>query len=128
DAYLNRAQYDRALAAYYRSGEKFPEATAKSASVQVNRGEALYWLGQHDRAEAQFEKFVKEFPGHPAGWRAYLRLGEIAGRKPGEKAMAESRTRFLETINHYPFSPGAVVARMRLVPCGDHAGFDAKTA
>jgi tetratricopeptide (TPR) repeat protein len=128
DAYLHRAQYDRALAAYFRASQNYPKESAKSPSLQVNRGESLYWLGQHDRAQAQFEKFGQEFPGHPAGWRALLRLAEIEGRKSGEAAAQASRGRFLEVVNRYPFSPGAVVARMRLVPCGDHGGFDAKTA
>jgi tetratricopeptide (TPR) repeat protein len=128
DAYLHRMQYDRALAAYFRAAQRFPKEAGKSPSLQVNRGESLYWLGQYDRAQAQFEKFIQEFPGHPAGWRALLRLAEIEGRKPGEAAAQASRDRFLETVNRYPFSPGAVVARMRMVPCGDHGGFDSKTA
>ncbi len=128
DAYLYRAQHDRALAAYYRAGQKYPEAAKNLASAQINRGEALYWLGQLDRAEAQFEDFKRRFPGHPAGWRALLRLAEIEGRKEGPASAAKSRASFLATINHYPFSPGAVIARMRLIPCEDHGGFDAKTA
>lgn len=128
DAYLFRSQYDRALAAYYRASQKFPVESANMPSAQVNRGEALYWLGQLDRAEEQFHSFLKKFPGHPAGWRALLRLGEIEGRKPGTLAAEKSRADFLETINRFPFSPGAVIARMRLIPCEDHGGFDAKSA
>lgn len=128
DAYLFRSQYDRALAAYFDSAKSFPAESAKFASAQVNRGEALYWLGQLDRAAEQFNDFTKRFPGHPAGWRALLRLAEIEGRKTGEAAARASRVGFLETINRYPFSPGAVIARMRLIPCDDHGGFNAKTA
>jgi TolA-binding protein len=128
DAYLYRSQYDRALAAYFRAAQRFPNESAKLASAQVNRGEALYWLGQLDRAESQFEDFENRFPGHPAGWRAVLRLAEIEGRRAGPDSIAKSRALFLSTINRYPFSPGAVIARMRLVPCDDHGGFDAKTA
>lgn len=128
DAYLFRSQYDRALAAYYQASQKYPEESAKMPSAQVNRGEALYWLGQLDRAEEQFHSFLEKFPGHPAGWRALLRLGEIEGRKPGAVAAEKSRADFLETINRFPFSPGSVIARMRLIPCEDHGGFDAKTA
>jgi tetratricopeptide (TPR) repeat protein len=128
DAYLYRSQYDRALAAYFRAAQKFPSESANLPSAQINRGEALYWLGQLDRAESQFRDFLKRFPGHPAGWRALLRDAEIEGRRPGADAIAKSRAGFLATVNEYPFSPGAVIARMRLVPCGDHGGFDAKTA
>lgn len=128
DAYLHRSQYDRALAAYFDSARRFPAEFAKLPSAQVNRGEALYWLGQLDRAGEQFADFVKRFPGHPAGWRALLRLAEIEGRKSGDDAARRAREGFLATINHYPFSSGALVARMRLIPCDDHGGFDAKTA
>jgi tetratricopeptide (TPR) repeat protein len=128
DAYLHRGQYDRALAAYYAAGKKFPGEAEKSASLQVNRGESLYWLGQYDRAQEQFEKFNRGFPGHPGGWRALVRLAEIEGRKTGDEAREASRKYLLEAVNRYPFSPGAVIARMRLVPCDDHGGFDVKTA
>lgn len=128
DAYMFRSQYDRALAAYFDSAKRFPAESMKFASAQVNRGEALYWLGQLDRAAEQFTDFKKRFPGHPAGWRALLRLAEIEGRKSGVAAAQAARAGFLETINRYPFSPGAVIARMRLIPCDDHGGFDAKTA
>jgi tetratricopeptide (TPR) repeat protein len=128
DAYLFRSQYDRALAAYFRASQKFPTESAKLASAQINRGEALYWLGQLDRAEEQFNSFSERFPGHPAGWRALVRVAEIEGRRAGADSISKSRAGFLATINRYPFSPGAIIARMRLVPCDDHGGFDAKTA
>ncbi len=128
DAYLYRSQYDRALAAYFDAAKRFPSESEKLASAQINRGESLYWLGQLDRAGEQFADFTKRFPGHPAGWRALVRLAEIEGRKSGEAAATRARAGFLETINRYPFSPGAVIARMRLIPCDDHGGFDAKTA
>jgi tetratricopeptide (TPR) repeat protein len=128
DAYLYRSQYDRALAAYFEAAKKFPKESAELPSAQVNRGEALYWLGQLDRAEAQFKDFGTRFPGHPAGWRAKIRIAEIEGRRPGEDSIKKSREAFLATINQFPFSPGAIIARMRLIPCEEHGGFDAKTA
>ena len=30
----------------------------------------------------------------------------------------------METVNRYPMTPGAVIARLRLLPCGNHGGFD----
>ncbi len=128
DAYLTRSQYDRALAAYFDSAKQFPDESKQLPSAQINRGESLYWLGQLDRAEEQFRDFNNRFPGHPAGWRALLRIAEIEGRRPGPEASKRSRDGFLEAINRFPFSPGAVIARMRLIPCDDHAGFDSRTA
>lgn len=128
NAYLVRFQYDRALASYFKAMETFPEITKNSASLQLNRAESLYWLGQLDRAESAFGEFRSRFSAHPAGWRASIRLGEIVGRKPGPEAIAASRKHFLQAVNGYPFSAGATLARMRLIPCGDHAGFTAEAA
>jgi tetratricopeptide (TPR) repeat protein len=128
DVYMVRFQYDRALAAYFKASEDFQKQSSLFPSLQINRAEALYWLGQLDRAEEAFVKFLDQNPGHPAGWRATVRLAEVEGKKVGPTAIAQSRKYFLKTINSYPFSPGATLARMRLIPCGDHAGFTAATA
>src|SRR5204862_408829 len=66
--------------------------------------------------------FLDTWSTHAMGWRAAFRLGEIAGRRPGAAAIAQSRAHFLDTINHYPSSPGTTLARIRLAACGDHAG------
>ncbi|OFZ21055.1 MAG: hypothetical protein A2X94_06915 [Bdellovibrionales bacterium GWB1_55_8] len=124
DLYMDRFQYEQALASYYESLSHFQEQVKGFPSVFVNRAEALYQLGQYDRAKDAFSQFLEKHPGHPSGWRAAFRLGEISGRKGGEQARAESRHWFNETINRFPFSPGATLARMRLVPCGDQGGFD----
>lgn len=128
DGYLSRFQYDRALSAYYQTLQKYPKYAEKSASLKINRAESLYGLNQYDKAEEAFKEFLTQFPSHPAGWRATLRLAEIEGRKTEKNSIAQSRKYFLDTINQYPFSPGATLARMRLIPCGDHAGFTAASA
>jgi tetratricopeptide (TPR) repeat protein len=127
DLYMQRFQYDQALAGYYQALHYFPEQGKKFAPLHINRAEALYGLGDWDRAKEAFEDFLKDFPGNPWGWRATYRLGEIEGRKGGakfEETQKASRDWFYATINGYPFSPGATLARLRLIPCGDHGGFD----
>ncbi len=128
DVYLNRLQYDKALAAYYRMIEKYPAEAKEFPAIQINRAESLYGLGQYERAEAAFEAFLANHPGHPAGWRASLRIGEIIARRDGASNVEAARKSFLATINAYPFSPGSTVARLRLIPCGDHGGFTTDTA
>ena len=124
DLYLVRREYESALASYYQAATHY-EAEAKNfASLNINRAESLYWLGQYKRADEAFAAFLTKFPTHPAGWRASYRQGEIAGRQPGEASIARSRALFYDTINHYPLSPGATLARARLLPCGDHGGMD----
>ncbi len=124
DLYLLRLEHDRALASYYQGIKNFAEEAQSFPSVHINRAESLYWLKQFDRAEEAFKKFLEDYSGHPAGWRATYRLGEIYARKNESRSRAESRKWFYETINRYPLSPGATLARMQLIPCVDHGGLD----
>ena len=124
DLYSARMQYDQALAGYYQAIHYFEEPAKKYAPIHINRAEALYGLGEYDRAKEAFLDFLEKFPRHPAGWRATYRLGEIEGRKSGDAATKASRKYFYDTINQYPFTPGATLARLRLVSCDDHAGFN----
>lgn len=128
DLFLERRQYDQALAAYFQGITDFKAEAKKFPSAHINRAESLYWLGQYDRAAEEFESFLKEFPGHPAGWRAAYRLGEIHGRKEGAEARRLSRHWFTETINRNPASPGVTLSRLRLAECDDHGGLSASTA
>jgi TolA-binding protein len=129
DLFMERYQYEQGLAAYSQAARHFKEEAAAFPSVQINRAEALYGLGQFDRAAVAFEGFLKRFSGHPYGWRAAYRLGEIEARKAGASRASEpARKWYLETINRFPFSPGATLARLQLMSCGDHAGFTPEAA
>ncbi len=128
DLFYQRRQYERSLAAYFQAMNRFPDETTKFPAIQLNRAESLYWLGQYDRAGEAYQEFIKAYPSHPGGWRAEYRLGEIFGRKSDVASQDRSREHFLGTINRYPTSPGAELARLRLLPCGDHGGFDGSTA
>ncbi|MCC7441673.1 MAG: tetratricopeptide repeat protein [Bdellovibrionales bacterium] len=123
DLFMERRQYAQALAAYYKALKYYGDLATKVPTSLVNRAEALYWLGQYDRAEKSFQEFRDAHAGHPAAWRAVFRLAEIQARKSGESFSGEARKLFYETVNRYPFSPGATLARLRLLPCGDHGGF-----
>ncbi len=124
DIYLIRRQYERALAAYYQAIKHYKTEMKKFPAVFVNRAESLYWLKIFDRAESAYREFLAAYENHPSAWRAMYRMGEVVGRKPGAKAREESRKWFLDTVNRFPFSPGATLARARVLPCDDHGGFD----
>ena len=81
-------------------------------------------MGQFDRAKEAFQEFLNDFSGNPNGWRAAYRIGEIEARKEGEQSRTAAHKWYYETINSAPFSAGATLARLRLLPCGDHGGFD----
>ncbi len=125
--FLYRNQYDQAIASYAQALQRFAEFADKQPEVYLNRGEALYGLRQWDRAEVEFKKFLEKRPGHVLGWRASFRLGEINGRRGGTFKQAANDW-FLRTVNDFPSSRGATLARLRLLPCGDHAGMGLETA
>lgn len=127
-SYLYRKQYDKVIATTFNVQKRFPNEASRSAVLSLNRAESLYWLGQYEQSKEAFQNFLKNFSSHPAGWKALLRLAEIEGRKPNGKGLPLMREKLLETINRFPLSPGATLARMRLIPCGDHAGYTAESA
>jgi len=124
DLFLLRQQYETALAGYFNGIEHYKKEADDFPSVYLNRAETLYWLGRYDQAKEAYFAFLGKFGSHPEGWRAAFRLGEIFGRRAGKASFEESRHWFYETINHYPSSPGAVLARERLLPCAEHGGLE----
>jgi tetratricopeptide (TPR) repeat protein len=125
DIFLAHSQYEQALATYSQAMRRYASETSRFPGVYLNRAEALYGLKEYDRSKEAFSEFLDKYSHHPYGWRATYRLGEIEGRK---SVQGETRKWFSETINRFPFSPGATLARLRLLPCGDHGGFDFKAA
>lgn len=128
DLYMVRFQYEQALAAYYKSLKMLSGRENDFPSLIVNRGETFYQLGQDEKAKEVFLDFLKRYPSHPVGWRATFRLAEIEAKASRrEKDFERSQYWYYETVNHYPFSPGEVLARIRLAPCGDHGQFKLST-
>lgn len=55
-------------------------------------------------------------------------MAEIKAQDPSSKERIKSREYYTELLNRFPYSPGVVLAKMALMPCEDHAGFDLKMA
>ncbi|MEN9723484.1 MAG: hypothetical protein RJB38_1470, partial [Pseudomonadota bacterium] len=123
DLHLERREYDQALASYFLASQSFPRETARFPEFFLNRAEALYWLGQYDRAQAIYAEFMKTHPASKDGWRATYRLSEILGRAG---KLQEADAQMMETVNRYPYSSGALLSRMRLMSCG--SGLEPETA
>jgi tetratricopeptide (TPR) repeat protein len=123
NVYLERRELPQALEAYSRALRYFKKESEQYPAIHLNRGETLYGLGEFEEARKVFEDFNRRFSGYPHGWRATYRLGEIYGRIAGVTNEKASRQWFYDTINHFPLSAGSTLARLRLLPCGDHAGF-----
>ncbi len=129
DLYLERFQYDQGLAAYAQGIRHFQKEAERFPAVFINRAEALYGLEQYEQAKGAFTEFLAKYPGHPAGWRATFRLAEIeARRSEGSRMAPEARKWYLATVNQFPYGPGATLARLQLMSCGDRAGLHAESA
>ena len=127
DPALLRLDYELALARYATGLEGGADQNvAFFPEFQLNRGEVFYQLGQFEIAQSIFKEFLARNGAHALGWRATFRLGEIASRDRRHfdaARLQEGRRWYLQTINSYPKSPGATLARLRLLPCFDHGGF-----
>ena len=51
DLYMARFEYDQALAAYFQALHYFENEAKSYPPVHINRAEAMYGLGQYDRAK-----------------------------------------------------------------------------
>jgi tetratricopeptide (TPR) repeat protein len=128
DLYLNRFQYEQALGAYSIGYRYFSSDLKKFPTYYLNWGETLYQLKQFEKARTVFENFLKSHGNYPGGWRAAYRLGEIEARLSKNGLSSEiAQSWFHQTINRYPYSSGSTLARLRLLPCGQHGGFDLET-
>jgi tetratricopeptide (TPR) repeat protein len=120
DLYFNRNQYAQAITAYEMVLKANPEGGTRYPHVYMNLGEAYFQLEEFNKAEENFGKYLIHARTHPTAWKASLRVAEIRSmRKP-----SDSEKNFTETVNQYPMTPGAAIARLRMIPCGNHGGFD----
>ncbi len=129
DLYLNRFQYEQALASYHQSEKYFPDQIHKDPAYYLNVGETLFHLKDYKQASEYFKNYLDKSFAHKSGWRATFRLAEITAidgiseKDPSQipnKAQENARVLYYETVNRFPYSLGATLARMRLFPCPDY--------
>ena len=120
DVYFNRNQFAQAITTYEMVLKSNPGGGARYPHVYMNLGEAYFQLEEYGKSEEGFRKYLENARTQPTAWKASLRVAEIRSmRKP-----SESEKNFTETVNQYPMTPGAAIARLRMLPCGTHGGFD----
>jgi len=120
DLFFNRNQFAQAIQSYSSSIQKNNELLAQYPHVLMNLGEAFFQLEEYGKAEENFKKFLEIARSQPFAWKASLRLAEIHSMNKPQ----DYEKNFTETVNQYPMTPGAVIARLRMLPCGKHGGFD----
>lgn len=122
DIYFSRNQFAVAIQRYSQAIQKFQKEVEQYPQVLLNLAESTFQLGEYERAEGYFLKYQEIARAQPSAWRAALRLAEI--RALHHKMEGAVEKSFVETVNSYPMTLGAVIARLRLLPCGNHGGFD----
>ncbi|MBU6154107.1 MAG: tetratricopeptide repeat protein [Bdellovibrionales bacterium] len=126
DIYFERGQFAQAVSAYQNAIKGRESYLPSYPAVLLNLGESYFQLEELSRAEDLFKRFMDIASGNPMAWRASLRLAEI--KAMGASLNADAEKAFMETINRYPLSQGALISRIRLLPCGRHGGFDLPAA
>ena len=122
DLSFDRNQFASAIQAYASSIKNFPGSLNQYPHVLMNLAESYFQLEEYKKSDETFKRYLEVGRGQPNAWRASLRIAEIHAlhQKPGP----ETEAAFTDTVNRYPMTPGAVIARLRLLPCGNHGGFD----
>jgi tetratricopeptide (TPR) repeat protein len=120
DLYFNRNQYAQAIQAYSSMIRNNPAGYQDYPHVFMNLGEAFFQLDEFDKADESFSKFLEHGRSMPNAWKASLRIAEIRSMKNP----SDFEKNFTEMVNRHPMTSGAVIARLRMLPCGNHGGFD----
>ncbi len=122
DIFFDRGQYALSITAYNKAIKEFESSQVLYPFVVLNLAESYFQLEEFEKAEKTFLRYLEIGSNYPNAWRASLRVAEI--RALNLKHSPETEVAFMETVNRFPMTPGAVVARLRLIPCGNHGGFD----
>ncbi len=113
DSFLAERSYAEALEAYEAAKLKYKDQANQYPNAFFNAAEAKFWLTDNVSALEGYREFLRRFPQHSHGAYALTRIGElldILGAPPTKSLGA-----FLESQFRFRNSPGANVARLRLL-------------
>lgn len=128
NVFFDRGQFAQAIQSYTDALKAQKNQLIHKPFVLLNLAESYFSLDELTRSQAEFERYLSIAQAQPSAWRAALRVAEIKAMRSENVESQAYVDAFRETINRYPLSPGAVIARLRLIPCGDHGGFDIRSA
>jgi len=113
DVFFAKKDYASAISTYQRALDKFPKLESKFENLHYNLAESLFWQRQFKESLDNHIRFLTLFPNHVYGGYAMTRAGELL------EAMGADRQKvmgaFLESYFRYRKSPGAEVARIRML-------------
>ncbi len=113
DVYFRKKDYPEAINQYRAAMKRFPEAAGTFPNALYNIAEAEFNLEKYREGLDSYGKFLQKFPDHEHGGYAMTRMGELLGILGADAKRAEGA--FLESYFRYRATPGAGVARIRML-------------
>lgn len=114
DVHFRKKDYAKAIETYESAIKKSPEATGRFPNAFYNLAEARFRVGQERQAIDAYRQFLQKFPEHSHGGYAMTRLGELIETLVGADDKRVTGA-FFESYFRYRSTPGADVARMRVL-------------
>ncbi len=113
DAAFVQKKWVQAVELYQETLVKKPADIPLFPNIYFNLAESQFWLGQYADSAESYRSHLKQFPSHPFGGYALIRLGELIDILTGDKQRANAA--YLESYFRFSPSTGAKVARIRLL-------------
>jgi tetratricopeptide (TPR) repeat protein len=113
DVFLKKKSYDESIREYQASLKKYSDGGAKFPNVFYNIAEAQFIQAKYRDALDSYRQFLIKFPDHEHGGYAMTRMGELLGILGADEKRMNGA--FMESNFRYRATPGAGIARMRLL-------------
>jgi tetratricopeptide (TPR) repeat protein len=113
DVFFRKRDWERAITEYKQAVQKFPDGAKKFANAPYNIAEAEFNLSRYRESLDSYRSFLQKFPENEHGGYAMTRVAEILGILGIDSSRVQGA--FLESFFRYRASPGAGVARIRLL-------------
>lgn len=113
DVFFRAQNDDAAIREYKAAIKRYPAAANRFPNAWYNIAEAQFRKGEFRDCLDSYRAFLQRFPDHDHGGYAMTRMGELLGILGAPVAKIEGA--FMESYFRYRATPGAGVARIRLL-------------
>jgi tetratricopeptide (TPR) repeat protein len=113
DVFYQKGDFEGAIQHYQEAIAKYPNELTNYPNALYNQGAAYFWLGKYKQSLGVYNEFLKKFSSHEYAGYALTRVGELLDILGADKSKVVGA--YLETYFRYGETPGAVVARLRLL-------------
>jgi tetratricopeptide (TPR) repeat protein len=113
DVFFRKKDWERSIKEYQAAIERHPETAGNYPNARYNIAEAQFNLTKYREALESYRVFLQKFPDHEHGGYAMTRLGELIGILGADPKRAQGA--FLESFFRYRATPGAGIARIKLL-------------